>query len=123
MLENRKVIGKILKLTRESKNISQKEIGKRVGYENINQISMIEHGKTSIPINKISIIVSAYELKDIFKGVIMKFVHYDAYEEMFTILDNPSERNRIESKIIENLSETSKDLNIEIYLTIPKGNL
>lgn len=65
-------IGRILAGQRKRVGLSQGVIAKAMGYVNINFISMIESGKSKIPVNKIDNLVDAYEMNAEFTLVILR---------------------------------------------------
>jgi transcriptional regulator with XRE-family HTH domain len=52
--------------------LGQSHIAKKLGYVNVNFISMIESGSCKIPVNKIDKLVDAYQLRPEFSLVILK---------------------------------------------------
>ena len=57
-----KDVGRVLSEQRRKIGLNQAVIAKELGYVNINFISMIEGGKSKIPVNKIDELVKAYQL-------------------------------------------------------------
>ena len=57
-----KDVGNVLAEQRKRIGLNQGDIAKQLGYVNINFISMIESGKSKIPVNKIDELVLAYQL-------------------------------------------------------------
>lgn len=57
-----KDVGKVLSEQRKRIGLNQGDIAKQLKYVNINFISMLESGKSKIPVNKIDELVAAYQL-------------------------------------------------------------
>lgn len=57
-----KAVGRVLSEQRRRVGLNQGDIAKELGYVNINFISMIESGKSKIPVNRIDDLVAAYQL-------------------------------------------------------------
>lgn len=65
-------IGRVLSGQRKRVGLSQGDIAKAMGYVNINFISMIEAGKSKIPVNKIDSLVDAYQMNPEFILVVLR---------------------------------------------------
>lgn len=83
--DNIVIIGELLKRQRESLQLSQREIGDKVGYRNYNFISMLENGIHNLPIAKIPGIVKAYKLEPVFMGVFVKYLYPEIWEVFRTL--------------------------------------
>ena len=64
-------IGTVLKEQREQLGLSQQDIAERLNYKNYNYISMLENGRSSIPVKRLYDIFNAYEFD---KGHFVIFV-------------------------------------------------
>ncbi|WP_319524276.1 helix-turn-helix transcriptional regulator [uncultured Desulfosarcina sp.] len=60
---NALVAGALLKSYREKRNLSQSDVAQQLGYRNVNFISMIESGKSNIPIARIIDVLNAYQIE------------------------------------------------------------
>lgn len=65
-------VGRLLADQRRRIGLCQADIAKPLGYVNINFISMIESGKSKIPINRIDDLVKAYQLAPEFILVVLQ---------------------------------------------------
>ncbi|MBV5326525.1 MAG: helix-turn-helix transcriptional regulator [Chlorobium sp.] len=74
-------LGRILSEQRKRVGRSQGDIAKALDYSNVNFISMIESGKSKIPINRIAVLVDAYSMSPEFILVILR-VEYPEYLDM-----------------------------------------
>lgn len=73
-------IGRVLTGQRKRVGLSQGDVAKQLGYVNINFISMIESGKSKIPINKIDQLILAYQMNTEFMLVVLR-CYYPEYLE------------------------------------------
>ncbi len=73
-------LGRVLFSQRKAIGFSQGDVTKRLGYANLNFISMIEAGKSKIPINRVSDFVEVYGFRKDFALVILRVMHKDAFE-------------------------------------------
>lgn len=80
------VIGNILKTQRSQNDITQSEIAQVLGYRNLNFVSMIESGRSNIPINKILKLVKAYGLDGEFALSIIRELHPDIWSLIVDIV-------------------------------------
>lgn len=96
-------IGRVLQEQRKKIGLSQGDVAKQLGYVNINFISMIESGKSKIPVNKIDSLVMAYQLRPDFTLAVLQCQYSDHLETMlrlatkspllfFDILKDPKSR-------------------------------
>ena len=109
-------IGRVLREHRARIGLSQSDIAKSLGYANVNFISMIESGKSKIPVNRVDDLVSAYQMSPEFTLVILR-AEYPEY--LTTIIrlakriprifkefisDPDEEINTIYSKILDSIA-------------------
>lgn len=73
------LIGELLKRQRESLELSQKDIGDRLNYPYFNFISMLESGRSKVPLARVSDIVKAYELPTEFILILTKELHPETW--------------------------------------------
>ena len=78
-------IGLILSRQRNRCGLSQSDIAKKLGYANVNFISMIESGKSKIPINRVDELVAAYQLAPEFILVILRTIYPDFLETIYKV--------------------------------------
>jgi transcriptional regulator with XRE-family HTH domain len=69
---NQIIIGNILKEQRESQGLSQIDIAHELGYKNYNYISMLENGRSNIPVKRVIDILKAYKFDDSVGPVFIK---------------------------------------------------
>ncbi len=102
-------IGSVLSRQRKRVGLSQADIAKAMGYVNINFISMLEAGKSKIPVNRIDDLVDAYQMNPEFILVVL----YSQYPEyLATIIRMAKRIPKIFKEVIAN-----SDIEIEaIYL-------
>jgi transcriptional regulator with XRE-family HTH domain len=67
---SRQDIGRLISRQRIRIGLGQSAIAKKLGYVNVNFISMIESGSCKIPVNKVDALVNAYQLGPEFALVI-----------------------------------------------------
>ncbi len=67
-----KDVGNVLSEQRKRIGICQGDIAKQLGFANMNFISMIENGKSKVPINRIDDLVNAYQLAPEFILVVLQ---------------------------------------------------
>lgn len=72
-------IGAMLKAHREEIGISQRDIANILKYRSVNFISMLESGRSSIPLNRIVDVINAYQLGNEMALIIIKFLHPDVW--------------------------------------------
>lgn len=80
-----KDVGKVLSEQRKRIGLNQATIAKELGYININFISMIESGKSKIPVNKIDELVNAYQLPPEFILVALQAEYPDYLNTMLRL--------------------------------------
>ena len=73
-------LGRLLYEQRKRIGRNQGDIAKVLGYVNVNFISMIESGKSKIPINRIADLVDAYSMNPEFILVILHIEYPDYLE-------------------------------------------
>jgi transcriptional regulator with XRE-family HTH domain len=78
-------VGRILMEQRNRLGLSQGDIAKALGYVNVNFISMLESGKSKIPVNKIDELVVAYHLPTEFILVILRVMYPDYFETIHRV--------------------------------------
>lgn len=78
-------LGRLLFTQRKAIGFSQGDVTKRLGYANLNFISMIEAGKSKIPINRVSDFVSVYGFSKDFALVILRVMHKDAFDAFLSL--------------------------------------
>jgi transcriptional regulator with XRE-family HTH domain len=69
---SRQDIGRLLSLQRIRIGLGQSAIAKKLGYVNVNFISMLESGSCKIPVNKVDALVDAYQISPEFSLVILQ---------------------------------------------------
>lgn len=80
ILISEKAICNVLRSQRDSLNISQREIAKKLGYRNANYVSMLETGNSRIPVFKIPAIVEAYRLPKSYIAVMIRELYPDHWD-------------------------------------------
>lgn len=109
-----------LAVRRTNLGMSQIDVAKMAGYQNANYISMIERGKSTIPLQSAIILADAYNLnrKDFLKAILM--VRFpEIWEILLTILEGEPDitaksRAKIEEEteqFIERLPKMSANRN------------
>jgi len=83
-LYRQKIIGLILKKTRIANGKTHKEIADELGYQHENFLSMIESGRSKIPMARITDFIEVFQLPSVFSLAIMKTY----YDETLDILAN-----------------------------------
>ena len=108
--DERYVLG-FLKRQREYKGLSQYDLAEVLGYSNSNFISMLERGRSKIPMAKIPDLVSALGLPNEFEAVLFKELYPDewhlfrnAARKFPEFFDDP------EIDLVEGLDRASKRL-------------
>lgn len=76
---SRKAIGQLMKITREAEGKTQYEVAQSLGYKHENFLSMVESGRTNIPMIRIIDFIAEYNMKSMFGLVILKATFPDAY--------------------------------------------
>ena len=82
---SRQDIGRTLSGQRLRVGLGQSAIAKKLGYVNVNFISMIESGTCKIPVNRIDALVAAYQLSPEFSLVILKSEYPDFLETILRL--------------------------------------
>jgi len=102
-------IGEFLRAKRESINKSQREIGERLGYRNVNFMSMLERGSSALPLLRISDIAKAYELSPVFAAIFVKALAPEVWEVCKVV-------RQIEKQHIESKLAGESDTDIDAYV-------
>lgn len=100
-------LGSILRAQRKSIRYSQGDITQRLGYSNLNFISMIESGKSKIPLSRVMDFAEVYGFEKDFVIVILRVLHRDAFDVMINIA---SDMPHIISEIIMNPDHKTLDI-------------
>lgn len=87
-LLNRERIGSILKTSREENELSQRDVARKIGYANTNFISMIETGRSSPPLGKLSQLCEAVGAEPILVPIILKYLYSDAWMTVVSAIRN-----------------------------------
>lgn len=100
-----KAIGLLLAARRMELNLSQREIAERLGYRNVNFISMLENNRSSIPLSKVAEVVEAYELSPALTLALVKHIYPDCYGLIVKLLEskrrmNPSKSEGLLEKLL-----------------------
>jgi transcriptional regulator with XRE-family HTH domain len=103
-------LGELLRRHRQAQNLSQREIARKLHYQSLNFICMIENGASQIPFSKIPEIVAAYKLPPIFLLIIMRERHPEAWQVMSAINIALPEVLTSDKKDVERLLD-------EVYVT------
>jgi transcriptional regulator with XRE-family HTH domain len=97
---NHQTVGALLKARRENLDISQREIAHRLGYRNINFISMLESGRSNIPIGRLADVLGAYEI-DGFLSIAAKGLYPECWNLMLKIIQKHPEFANKDTKEID----------------------
>jgi transcriptional regulator with XRE-family HTH domain len=65
-------VGQIMASQRKRLGLSQGDIGRELGYQNINFISMTESGSSKVPLNRVADFVDAYRMSPEFAILILQ---------------------------------------------------
>ena len=87
-----KTAGLILKRRREELGLSQRQVADALGYRNYNYISMIETGRSAIPVNKIPAIVIAYNINPAFGCMLLKANFEETWDMAVGVLSPVAEK-------------------------------
>jgi transcriptional regulator with XRE-family HTH domain len=107
------LIGEILRQQRLLLSLSQRDIALKLGYRNINFISMIEHGNSRLPFGKLPEIVKAYQLDQFFLPIIVRALYPEAWGVFLQIIYEISSGMRINNRNIEVILIGNQHVNIE----------
>jgi len=102
-------LGKLMRRWRETHELSQREIAARLGYKNVNFISMLEHGTSSVPLGRIFDVVKAYELPKEVAVVMAKTISPDAWK-MITEMNTKILKHKAMDKKIQDCEEAFDEL-------------
>jgi transcriptional regulator with XRE-family HTH domain len=105
--EGVKIIGNILKKSRNVLGLTQPEIAAMAGYENSQFVGNVERGASKVPIGKIKDFVTAYGADELLRPAIIKLCHQDKWPEILSILqiagaDAPAFDYKLKNWILEN---------------------
>lgn len=78
-------IGRILADQRKRIGISQGDVARELGYVNMNFISMIESGRSKIPMNRVDDFVHAYRMNPEFILVILRVMYPDILDSILRL--------------------------------------
>lgn len=78
-------IGRILADQRKRIGISQGDVARELGYVNMNFISMIESGRSKIPMNRVDDFVYAYRMNPEFILVILRVMYPDILDSILRL--------------------------------------
>jgi transcriptional regulator with XRE-family HTH domain len=110
---NHLTVGNILKSQREKIGSTQNDIAQALGYRNINFISMIESGRSNIPVSRILDIINAYQMENIFGLVILRELHPDIWKlflDMVVMCKNEIDSpNKLEKTLEKKTRKLLKD--------------
>jgi len=119
---NKTRIGAILRAFRDGAEISQKDIAESLNYANVNFISMMETGRSSPPIGRVSEIVSVYECDSIMTLVILKYLYPEAWSAILSALNDCHDifgiqfsmdaRNKIDQRVEKKFTEYIKTFSL-----------
>ncbi len=112
-MDNKKLVGALLKAKRFEQEKSQRDIAKQVGFPNPTFLSAIESGTCKIPIKKFHLLLKAYGLSKSFEMEILKLMHPD----IFDLLKYFVRDRRVKNKIPVSL-RSDRRTNIESYLKL-----
>ena len=79
LTRNRNNIGLILKMFRERNNILQNQIAEKLGYVNLNFISMVETGKSSVPLARLEEFQKAYGAPAELIPIMLKYLYPETW--------------------------------------------
>jgi transcriptional regulator with XRE-family HTH domain len=108
-------VGTFLKKYRESKGMSQRDVANKLGYRNINFMSMMEKGGSALPPNRIMEIVNAYCIPQEVSGGIFSLVYEDLWASVVNCLcagATPEEAEvikRVDAKCQKNFANIAAD--------------
>ncbi len=85
---NQVALGTLLKEYREENKLSQRDIASSLGYANANFISMLETGKTNIPVKRLNDVIEAYQMDSEFITVFVQKLMPDMWELFMQIYDS-----------------------------------
>jgi transcriptional regulator with XRE-family HTH domain len=108
--DNAIILGKILRAWRERQGILQKEVCEALGYKNSNYISMLEAGRTSVPVGRIADVVEAYKIDPEFALAILKGLYPEYFDMVLRVVELTNVKNRADGSqkadaLVRNLIE------------------
>lgn len=115
-------IGALLKAHREHMNLQQRDIAQALRYRNINYISILESGRSNIPLAKIKELAEAYRIDAIIIPIITKYLNPDVWELQMSIIEKCPElfgnlnRETIESEIDKRYFELLREYSLGEYV-------
>ncbi|MBF0101891.1 MAG: helix-turn-helix transcriptional regulator [Desulfobacterales bacterium] len=112
------IMGHIFREYRERMGRSQAEICKMIGYKNPNYITMVETGRTKLPINKVLLAAKKYDLGKYGVPFLVKMLYPEVWSIILQILKDNSED--IKSKTLLNYD---KDIDEELLMIIRENKL
>jgi len=102
-------LGRLMRQWREKNGLSQREVAGRLGYRNINFVSMLEHGWSNIPIGKIPAIVKAYDFPPEMNLIILREVSSEVWATLM-VLNEKVIKSKAFPGAIERSDEIYKEL-------------
>ncbi len=124
---NQIIIGSILKEQRESQGLSQADIAAALDYKNYNYISMLENGRSNIPVKRAMDILRAYRLDDSVAAVFIKYLLPAVWEVLCFWVevekDVPTDKDKMSQyskKVDARFIKLLDDFNLESYKPLIK---
>lgn len=110
--------GKLLRAHREKLQRTQKSIAEELDYDNENFISMIESGKSNIPLKRLSDFVNLYRLTPLEEMTALKTYHPEVYEVVLRMVLRGRElknmnQNEVDEAVNDELNKYAEDESVE----------
>jgi transcriptional regulator with XRE-family HTH domain len=102
-------LGRLMRAWREKNGLSQREVAAKLGYQNINFISMLEHGWSNIPFPRIQSVVKAYGFPAEM-GVVMAMTIAPETWDTFLALNEKVIKSKALPKAAERCQEVYREL-------------
>jgi transcriptional regulator with XRE-family HTH domain len=115
LLASHALVGAIMKAHREELDQSQRDVAMKLGYRNVNFISMIENGRSNVPADRILDIVKAYEFDNDLLIAFFKLLHPQSWKLMLDILKVRPDLSRLSAEGIDKIADDIIDAMIKKY--------
>jgi transcriptional regulator with XRE-family HTH domain len=118
-------IGALLKAHREHKNLNQRDIARALNYKSINYISILEGGKSNIPMDRLKEIMDAYQMNSVITPILVRYLHPDVWNLFMAMLKSyPSLQEmgekEMDKDVRQNLIRLLKEYGIGKYTDLFK---
>jgi hypothetical protein len=113
-------VGMFLKKYRESKGMSQGDVANKLGYRNVNFISMMEKGGSALPTNRFIDILDAYCIPPEASGGIFSLLYEDIWAAVVKCLcagatnEDAKIVQKIAKKCQKNFARIGADFGIDV---------